>query len=368
MPIPQQIDKFWTSASNKSKLELFARDVAIRDIKYTTLVLSGMVVDGEVLPAQLFEQPEGRHTGDIAGLSGWLEEADARIIPHTNWTVEKGCERVVVLSNDTDSVVLLLRYMEYFMNKHMNELWVQYGVGTKRRVIPLHTLCRKLGAALCQVLVKAHISTGDDTVSKFGTKHSAITSHPEMYLANFAESDDLDDYEIQTAERYLVQVWSGSRSKTTASTFDELRLQYHTRRTAIPAIDDLPPTSSVVRGHITRSFFVVRGAITLLDDITALDPTNFGWSNGDGCLKPKKHLKRLPVALVTTCNCGGRCESNRCSCRACGIKCVSFCHKKIKRLSKRVTTQSRSSHDNRARTGISNTVVSTFALVLIIHT
>ncbi len=65
--------------------------------------------------------------------------------------------------------------------------------------------------------------TGDDAVSKFGTKHSAIISHPETYLANFGESDILDEYEIQMVERYIVQVWSDCRSKTTASIFDELR-------------------------------------------------------------------------------------------------------------------------------------------------
>ncbi len=80
VPIPKQVDTFWTSASNKSKLEILARDVAIRDIRDTSLVLSGMVVDGEVIPVQLFEQPEGGHTGDIAKLSVWLEEAHARII------------------------------------------------------------------------------------------------------------------------------------------------------------------------------------------------------------------------------------------------------------------------------------------------
>ncbi|MGH0161150.1 UNVERIFIED_CONTAM: hypothetical protein FKN15_040624 [Acipenser sinensis] len=38
-----------------------------------------------------------------------IEEADQCIVPHANWAVEHGVQRVVILSNDTDVVVLMLR-------------------------------------------------------------------------------------------------------------------------------------------------------------------------------------------------------------------------------------------------------------------
>ncbi len=113
VPIPQQTDNFWTSAKNKSNLKQVARDIAIRDVHDTIQILSGMVADNEALPAVVYEQPGGTKV-DLPELSDWLEEADSRLIPHTNWAINRGCKRIVVLSNDTDSIVLLLRYAHFF--------------------------------------------------------------------------------------------------------------------------------------------------------------------------------------------------------------------------------------------------------------
>ncbi len=65
------------------------------------------------------------------------------------------------MSNDTDTVILLLRYINLFKEGGLQELWVQYGTGEKRRMIPLHVIHLKLGEELCRVLIKAHVTTGD---------------------------------------------------------------------------------------------------------------------------------------------------------------------------------------------------------------
>ena len=67
-----------------------------------------------------------------------MEKADARIIPHNNWAVERGHECVMVVSNDTDSVVLLLRYTYYLMNKGLKEVSVQFVVGEKQWLTSTH--------------------------------------------------------------------------------------------------------------------------------------------------------------------------------------------------------------------------------------
>jgi len=43
---------------------------------------------------------------------------------------------VVVKSNDTDTVVLLLHYIGLFKECGLQEFWVQFGTGEKRRMIP----------------------------------------------------------------------------------------------------------------------------------------------------------------------------------------------------------------------------------------
>ena len=83
-------------------------------------------------------------------------------------------------------------------------------------MIPLHVLHLKLGEELCRVLIKAHITTGDDSISKVETKHAALVSKPVPFLSSFGESPVLSEADLYLAEQYLIQVWSGARSKPTA--------------------------------------------------------------------------------------------------------------------------------------------------------
>ena len=68
---------------------------------------------------------------------------------------------MVLVSNDTDTVILLLYYIENFKHQSLTELWVQVGFGTgnKRYMLPLHVLFSKLGEELYKVLIKAHVLT-----------------------------------------------------------------------------------------------------------------------------------------------------------------------------------------------------------------
>ena len=51
----------------------------------------------------------------ITELNSWDEEADDRVILHTEWAIKNGAKRVVVLSNDSDTLILLLRYVDHFI-------------------------------------------------------------------------------------------------------------------------------------------------------------------------------------------------------------------------------------------------------------
>ena len=107
VPIPLQMDKFWASSINKQNLQLLARDVGERDLQ--DVVLSGMVVNDELLSARL--KLADSPATDLSLPSKWQEEADCRVIAHVHWAAQRGCERVVVLSNDTDTIIFLLHYI-----------------------------------------------------------------------------------------------------------------------------------------------------------------------------------------------------------------------------------------------------------------
>ena len=113
-------------------------------------------------------------------------------------------------------------------------------------MLPLHQAVSCLGPSLSKTVIKAHILTGDDFKIKVGTKHAAMASDPVQYLANFGKTDTLTEQDAAFAEKYLVRVWAGARSTTTAKTFDDFRLEIYTSGSA--GIDALPPTSSGIRG------------------------------------------------------------------------------------------------------------------------
>ena len=73
------------------------------------------------------------------------------------------------------NVVLMIHYMEKFLELGLSELWLRYGTGTKKRFIPIHTLNTKIGY-IRHTLLKAHILTGCDITSKVGTKLAALNS------------------------------------------------------------------------------------------------------------------------------------------------------------------------------------------------
>ena len=95
----------------------------------------------------------------------------------------------------------------------------------------------------------------------------------------------------------------------------------------------LPPTSSVVKGHIYRGNLLVYRAIHLLDrDQEKLDPLDYGWEEHSGIMLPVKFLKDIPVSMLSKCTCAGKCDKGPCKCKVANLKCTVFCHDKKKNM------------------------------------
>ena len=58
-----------------------------------------------------------------------IEDADLGIIPHTEDLIKSNYKRVVLLSNDTYVLTVILHYMEYFTSIGLNKLLMQFGTG-----------------------------------------------------------------------------------------------------------------------------------------------------------------------------------------------------------------------------------------------
>ena len=69
-----------------------------------------------------------------------IEEADVLLVPHVIHATQTGAKRLVILSGDTDVMVLALYFNTDLKTNDLSELWMHAGVGDYTRYIPLHLI------------------------------------------------------------------------------------------------------------------------------------------------------------------------------------------------------------------------------------
>ena len=89
-----------------------------------------------------------------------MEEADLRIIPHVSTSFSRNFTNIVVISNGTDVLSLLLQYLPQFIENRLEELWIKFGAGGHSRFVPLHVMYNNMNKELHSVILKAHILIG----------------------------------------------------------------------------------------------------------------------------------------------------------------------------------------------------------------
>ena len=304
--LPVQLDRFWACSRNKEKIKTLSRSFFSDKSKVSnkTIILSGYTsYSRESFPAEKYIEVSNNI---LTELELPVEEADLRIILHVQHAIKQGNLRVIVTSNDTDVVVLLIHYYKVFQS--INELWIYYGTGEKARYIPIHRLNSVIEEATAIIL------TGSDVTSKIGTKASAYK------YAGFAATEVLTDEAIKVAERYLVQDVDHCDD---CKTFDELIYKYYMKKNK--SIIELPPTSRTINNHILRSFYFVKSCRSLLDgESLDLDPLHYGWKNEFGLILPEKGFTFMPNDYPVTCNCTKKC-GGRCGCSRLSVFYTEYC-------------------------------------------
>ena len=145
--------------------------------------------------------PKANSGAEIPEFLNWTEEEDSRIVLYVEGAVRvKQYQRVVLLSNDTDSFALLVHYAQFLQTLGAKDIWQQYGTGEKRHMLPLHQAVSQFGAPFAKTVIRGHILTGDDYMRKVGTKHAAMACNPVQYLTNFGETDTLLEQDVVLAE------------------------------------------------------------------------------------------------------------------------------------------------------------------------
>ena len=156
-------DGFLTDDSNKTKLNdylcnYFARscpEMWGKEFCISNKLINVFTSDGQ--REILYPNPINIH-----------DEADNRIVTHINDSIEKGYNSVLVRTGDSDVLVILLSFMEYFLTKQPSFIMhVEIKTSGKRRVFNLYQCYTSLGTHICNAFPFFHCFTGADSTNSF---------------------------------------------------------------------------------------------------------------------------------------------------------------------------------------------------------
>ena len=241
-PLPETMESFWASSMNKAKLQLLLRKYILDNPMAAADIAVSAVRLAEIEPARGVFSNIGI---TLPELNVKIKKADVRMIPNALHSVNGGSSRVILLSNDTDVVVLGLHYRSLLKG---HGLIRNCGSGLVSEILPLHTLAERMDSEICKVTLPLHHLTGCDSSSKFATKGAGVKANPSQHLHEFGK--DAANIDFAGVEQYLVNFF---KSGTHCESMDQLRyhLYHHSKKTIV----DLPPTSCSGRGHILQAFY-----------------------------------------------------------------------------------------------------------------
>ena len=250
-------------------------------------------------------------------LRGNHEEADTRLILHLCEAVDELYERVLVISGDTDVLLLLV----HFMPTKPVEVWMISATAKRRKCDSVHEASQGLKRSVKTNLLSFHALTGCDTTSAFhgyGKKSCWKTFLNQPLLVTGIGRDG----ERAKIEQFVCHLYG----RPEQSSVDQARLQL------FKGLEMLPPTKDALELHTIRANYQAK--IWLQADqhqqhIQVSSPVDTSaWINEEGGLKAVwTRLPPIPIACLELVTCGfkSKCRTVRCYCFSNDIKCSYAC-------------------------------------------
>jgi len=320
--IPKTFSKFLAVADNKQQLFRVIADFFM-----------SQPTDHKVLICTVEDRACTSHTDyDISSISPCTaEEADGRLLLHAKHAAENGCSNVTVRTVDSDVVVIATYAYRHIAG--MKRLWIDFGVGKSRKLIPVHDLCTVIPESVISNLPFFHAFTGCDTVSAFCgigklTAWRAWMSFRDVdasfhTMSTAAAAAVIDNSTMRDIERYVVLMYDRTSSCTTVN---ECRRILYTRKNR--AIENIPPTADALLQHSKRAALQAHiWQVCLSATTPSYDPAEWGWKVGeDGRYAPVwcsiPDISMHCTELVR-CSCTTVCRN--CKCRKNELRCTKLC-------------------------------------------
>ena len=183
------------------------------------------------------------------------EEADTRMLLHTNILAQCGHSKGKIITVDTDVIILAITL---FSSLNIEELWIEFGSGQNRRWYPIHEIVDSIGRQYCEGILFQYAFTGCDSVSSFSPcgkikaweTWSAYPGATECFIKLSTSIENLSEEDVSILERYVVLLYD--RSSTTHS-INECRKQLFAKKARL--IENIPPTKDALYQHISRAVY-----------------------------------------------------------------------------------------------------------------
>ncbi|KAE8742640.1 hypothetical protein FOCC_FOCC011820 [Frankliniella occidentalis] len=332
-PVPRNWSDFLCNDKNKEQLFKLLAYSAVLNLP-EVLVVTNL---GETIVVN--QQQTGQPSTTLSGLTCTMEEADTRIIMHLKDAVLSGISEAIIRTVDTDVLVLVISFFPSLRTLGLQRVWVHFGTGARKRLIPCHEISAKLGDAQSEALRGFHAFTGCDFTSGFRSKRkqtawSTWESFEDATEAFKAISQpqiprDLPESVLRKLEKFVILMFG----EPDQSHINEARFILYTAKSV--SLQKLPPTSDALGMHTLRAAYIAGQIWGRADQRQPEVPNLEGWgwkSSADGGTMEVQWTnnpmiwKACEQALVS-CKCKKGC-AGRCSCRdAQGgpVPCTVFC-------------------------------------------
>ncbi len=257
------------------------------------------------------------------------EEFDTRVLLHAANASSQGYNRILIIANDTDVIVLAI---SFFTEIAAEKLWVTFGIGKKLRYVPIHDICHAMSPTKAYALPAFHALTGCDNTSFFsGTgKKSAYAkwcTRPDLTTALchlMQRPPTLSPEDIDVIESYVVLLYSITCSSTEVNQARQNIFAQSSR-----TFEYLPPTKAALIEHVKRVTYqagYVWGQSLVANQVLP-SPGSWGWTHTESGWVP--FWTPLPPAAkaleeLVSCGCTKSC-AGKCSCYKRGLVCTARC-------------------------------------------
>ena len=267
----------------------------------------------------------------ITGLRAHQENGDADYLIAQTAITNSKTDDVVVISADTDILVLLIHLADstscknIFLTSSANRL-----SKSPPRVWDIFNAKQVLGIDVCKNILEIHAFLGCDTTSRIHGIGKGVAlkkfQSDEQFRANISvfSNSSATENDIAKAGESVICMFYGEKDN-----FDLNELRYSTfckkistcRTAVLP--ENLPPTSESAKFHSMRVFHQVQTWKGI-----SLNEEHWGWVRKGNYLLPKLMIKGpAPPDLLKLikCNCKTGCSSGNCSCKKNNLKCTVMC-------------------------------------------